>query len=707
MSSIKVAISQDFLTAFTDIPKAQQKKVQAFVSKFRSNPQAPSINYESIQDAASPDYRSVRIDQAYRGIVLKPEHGDVYLLLWVARHDSAYDWARRHTCQINPATGSLQLYQVQTEPEQITVRKPVVTVADTPLFSVRDRELTRLGVPAERLAQVKALTSMAELDRLAPKLPVEAHEALSFLADGIPLDEVMDEYALPDGPAAVDTSDVPAALQRAHSQRRFHVVEDDQELQQMLEAPLEQWRVFLHPTQRRLVERDWSGPVRVLGGAGTGKTVVAMHRARWLVRNRLKPDERLLFTTFTRNLAMDIEANLRSLCSAQEMKQVTVVNIDAWVKGFLAREGQPARIVYPGQDALDKCWDRAMQVADGSLGLSDEFIREEWQQVVLPQRILDRAAYFAAGRKGRGTPLTRKQRALLWPVFEEARFQLHQAGLLTSEDAMYLAMDLLNSGEAKQQFRTAVVDEAQDLGPEALRLIRALVPEDTNDLLIVGDGHQRIYARTTSLGSCGINIRGRGHKLRINYRTTDQIRKLATAILEDVPIDDLDGEADSQAGYRSLVEGVEPTLKGFDSSEEEATWVVEEIQRSHSEGMPLREICVVARTKTQLKPTEAALQAAGVKVVAVSREAADDATRSGVRVANMHRIKGLEFRIVFIVAVQDGVVPLDYAMNSASDPVERRRREINERALLHVAATRAIRTLTISWSGTPSRFVDQ
>lgn len=707
MTDIKIAISQDFLAAFTDITKAQQKKVQAFVCKFRSNPQASGINYETIRDAASAHYRSVRIDQAYRGIVLKPEQGEVYVLLWVARHDDAYDWARRHTCQINPATGSLQLYQVQADREPPSAPGPIESPHATPLITVRDRELTRLGVPADRLAQVKTLTSMAELDHLAPTLPVEVHEALSFLADGIPLEEVMAEYALADAPVTIDTGDVQAALQRAQTQRRFHVVEDDQELQRMLEAPLEQWRVFLHPTQRSLVERDWNGPVRVLGGAGTGKTVVAMHRARWMVRNRLRPDERVLFTTFTRNLAMDIEASLRTLCTAQEMKQITVINIDAWVRGFLGREEQAARIVYPGQDALENCWDRAMQLADSALGVSDAFVRDEWQQVVLPQRATDKDAYFKADRRGRGTALTRKQRAQLWPAFEEMRLQLHQAGLITSEDAMYLAMDLLQSGAAKQPFRAAVVDEAQDLGAEALQLIRALVPEDANDLMIVGDGHQRIYARTTALGSCGINIRGRGRKLRINYRTTDQIRKLATAILEDVPVDDLDADADSHAGYRSLVEGMEPVLKGFDSPEDEATWVVEDIKRLAGADVPLREICVVARTASWLKPIEAALQSAQINTLPVSRDTADDGTRSGVRIANMHRIKGLEFRAVYIVAVQKDVVPLKFAVDGASDSVEQRRREINERALLHVAATRAVSRLTMTWSGPASPFLDR
>ncbi|MCP4212579.1 MAG: UvrD-helicase domain-containing protein, partial [Halieaceae bacterium] len=224
----------------------------------------------------------------------------------------------------------------------------------------------------------------------------------------------------------VDADDLAAALQRPHSQRRFHVVDDEAELQQMLDAPLEQWRVFLHPSQRKLVERDWNGPVRVLGGAGTGKTVVAMHRARWLVRNRLGPDERVLMTTYTRNLAMDIEANLRKICNTGEMGRIDVINIDALVSRFLKRENQPTNIKYPGDQAFDRCWDKALQFASGELDLPDSFYREEWERVVLPQRVNSQQEYFHASRIGRGVPLSRKQRASIWKVFEEARFQLHQ-----------------------------------------------------------------------------------------------------------------------------------------------------------------------------------------------------------------------------------------------------------------------------------------
>lgn len=703
MAEVNLALSQDFLTAFARIPRSQQRKVQAFVSKFQANPTSPGINYEVIRDAANPNYRSVRIDQAYRGIVLKPDAGNVYLLMWVDHHDDAYDWATRHKCEVNPTTGALQLYEVELGAAAVPAPEAAEPAPAQTLFDLRDREYRRLGVPEDRLETVKQLTAVEQLDELQAHLPVEVYEALSFLVLGLPLKEVMQEYAVPIGPATVNVADVGAALERTQSRRSFHVLEDDQELQRMLEAPLEKWRVFLHPTQRRLVERDWNGPVRVLGGAGTGKTVVAMHRARWLARNHLKDGEKLLFTTFTRNLATDIEANLRTLCTSAEMNRITVVNIDAWVRRFLQAEKQPGRIVYSGDEALEGCWDLALQVLEDGAGVSDDFVHDEWQQVILSQRITTRAGYFGADRRGRGTPLTRRQRAALWPVFEEMRLQLHQAALLTPEDAMFLAADLLESSHAKPEFRAAVVDEAQDLGPEALTLLRSLVPEGENDLFITGDAHQRIYARRATLKDCGINIIGRGRKLRINYRTTDGIRQYATAVLAGTEFDDLDGEADDLRGYKSLVLGAEPALRGFGTADEEADWVAAEVERLHSEeGVPLQEMCITARMENLLKPTEKALTAAGLKSSTIRRDTADDVRREGVRLATMHRIKGLEFRHVFVVQANNRYIPLDYEQKRITDEAALKDFEQKERSLLHVAVTRAIRSVTITWNGEAS-----
>src|SRR6516162_7575951 len=295
-----VAISSDFFSAFAALPRTQQAKVSRFVEKFRENPSGPGINYERIEQARDKNLRSVRIDEAYRGIVLRPEKGNVYVLLWVDHHDEAYRWAANKMCPVNPESGSLQVVDV-------TVAAASTLATDRP------------AAPELYLPRALAVADEAGLDALAPELPEEASQALYMLAAGYSFEEVVAEQEKT-AARPVDVTDFVAALESPESQRRFYVVEDERELAAMLNAPLEQWRVFLHPSQRRLVERDWNGPVRVLGGAGTGKTVAALHRAKWLAENRFTGvNDRILFTTFTRNLAADIREDLGNICAPETM----------------------------------------------------------------------------------------------------------------------------------------------------------------------------------------------------------------------------------------------------------------------------------------------------------------------------------------------------------------------------------------------------
>lgn len=722
----KVALGDGFLQAFAAIPRAQQKAVMSFVSKFRANPRATGINYEVIRNARDPNFRSVRIDQNYRGIVLSPEQGNVYILLWVDKHDDAYTWAQRHRCQIHPTTGSLQLFEVEhgLEDENSAAATPAVGDQDieqataavptqdkpepkTPLFNLDDTTLLSLGVPQERLALVQALSCEQALEKIEARLPVEAFEALYLLAAGTPLSDVLQEYAAPNQ-HAVDTQDFAAALDHPATQRRFHVPEDEQELGRMLNAPLERWRVFLHPSQRQLVERNWNGPVRVLGGAGTGKTVVAMHRARWLVSQPSWPKgARLLFTTFTSNLALDIADNLRKICTPEQSQRIEVINLDAWVSQFVKRNGYQSSIIYPGgrDKNYEHCWSQAMTLASGELGLPDSFYQEEWQRVILTQQVRSRQEYFTASRIGRGVALNRRQRADIWPVFEEMREQLARGGFVTAEDAVHYALELLNQGDDKRSYHAVVVDEGQDFAAEALSLLRALVPEQANDMFIVGDAHQRIYQRKTSLSQCGINIMGRGRKLKINYRTTELIRRYATAVLEAVEVDDLDGGIDSTHDYRSLVLGQAPVVLNHLNMASEGQWIVQQIEQLHSMGVPLSEICIVARTNRLCSDYEQILQSAGLPTHTLSRQKTDDRAKDGVRFATMHRIKGLEFRCVMMAGINAGVVPLGVAMQASQDVVEQRLTDLNERALFHVAATRAVRYLYISSHGEPSEYL--
>lgn len=708
----KVALGDGFLQAFAAIPRAQQKAVMSFVSKFRANPRAPGINYETIRNARESNFRSVRIDQNYRGIVLSPEQGNVYILLWVDKHDEAYAWAMRHRCKIHPTTGSLQLFEVEHELEEPEIAKdslipqPVVLNVQ-PLFELDEITLLSIGVPQERLALVKALTSEKALEKAEARLPVEAFEALYLLAAGTSLDEVLQEYAVKKE-QPVDIDDFAAALEHPATQRRFHVPEDEQELGRMLNAPLERWRVFLHPSQRELVGRNWNGPVRVLGGAGTGKTVVAMHRARWLVAHEKWPKgARLLFTTFTSNLALDIAENLRKICTPEQFQRIEVINLDAWVSQFVKRNGYQSTIIYPGgkDKNYDSCWDKAMALMPSELDLPASFYHEEWQRVILTQQVLSRQEYFAASRVGRGVPLNRRQRANIWPVFEEMREQLARGGFVTAEDAVHYALELLKQGNDKRSYNAVVVDEGQDFTAEALKLLRALVPEQKNDIFIVGDAHQRIYQRTTALIQCGISIIGRGRKLKINYRTTELIRRYATALLEGIEIDDLDGGLDSTKDYRSLVLGQAPVIKNLENLASEGRWLLEQIKQLQSEGVSLSEICIVARTNKLCRDYEAILLSEGLPTHTLSRQRTDDRSKEGVRFATMHRIKGLEFRCVMMAGINDGLVPLRVAMQASQDVVEQRLTDINERALFHVAATRAVRYLYISSHGKPSEYL--
>jgi superfamily I DNA/RNA helicase len=320
--------------------------------------------------------------------------------------------------------------------------------------------------------------------------------------------------------------------------------------------------------------------------------------------------------------------------------------------------------------------------------------------------MMTRAEYFKASRKGRGVALTRKQRTEIWPVFEELRTQLHQQGLRTFEDATLDAADILNNQKIALPYRSIIVDEAQDMGPEALTLIRQLVPEQPNDIFIVGDGHQRIYRRKTTMGSCGIKIVGRSRKLRINYRTTEETRRFATAVLEDIAVDDLDGGEDACNDYRSLMHGTAPEVLGFDNLADEAKGIENKIQALHASGELLRDICVTARTKRIRNQLAEQFASLGLDTVTLEQQN-DNRSISGIRLATMHRVKGLEFRYVFIASVNAGVIPLKAATSGTEDPVETRQRDLNERALLHVAATRAIKSLTISYVSNPSPYLQQ
>ncbi len=702
---IKVAIASDFLLSFSKIPRKQQARVMNFITKFRSNPMLPGINYEKIAHAKDPNIRSVRIDQSYRGIVLKPDTGNVYVLLWIDHHDKAYKWAENKTYKIHPETGSLQVIEVEEIQDKQDIEHSGTEVKA--LFTdIHDRHLLSLGVPELQLPLVRDLKTAEDLDRIEDQLPQEAYEALFFLAEGFSLEDVFQDFEIAKIKEEVDTDDYESALNKPDSRRRFFLVEDDLELAAILNASLEKWRIFLHPSQQKVVERNWNGPVRVLGGAGTGKTVAAMHRAKWLVQNVFTNEkDRILFTTFTRNLAADIQENLSKICSRETMRRIEVVNLDRWVAGFLKKNGYDYKIDYGYR--TEPLWNKALDLVPSELDFDLSFYREEWERVIQAQAITSAEDYMKASRVGRGVRLNRKTRKALWTVFEEYRALLNEHGLREGNDAMRDARLLLERKKEILPYKAIIVDEAQDMGIQPFKLIRQMIPEEKkNDLFIVGDAHQRIYRHKVVLGQCGINIRGSGRKLKINYRTTDETRKWAVGLLKGVNVDDLDGGTDDQKGYKSLLHGVMPDVRHFDTFQEEVNFITEYLNKIENKTGAIKEVCLVARTNNLLKQYESAICDKGFEIYFVRRSEAEDRSSPGLRLATMHRVKGLEFDRVIIAGVNEGIVPFEGSGTDSSDPIVKRESEVHERALLYVSATRAKKEVVVTSFGKSSRFLD-
>jgi superfamily I DNA/RNA helicase/mRNA-degrading endonuclease RelE of RelBE toxin-antitoxin system len=693
-----VAISSDFFMAFAALPKQTQSKVSDFIGKFQANPKSPGINYEKIKEATDNKICSVRIDETYRGIVVRQEETGVYLLLWVDHHDEAYEWARRKKCTVNQKTGNIQVYDVQYEAE-VNIVSPNAVNGLFSQFSTRD--LQRIGVPDEQVMFVQKIRDFTDFYNSKSSLPADAYENLEWLANDFSISDVL---SMIEGSSInVAENDLGSALSSFGTKKSFYIVSGEDELSRIMADPLEKWRVFLHPTQRKAVENIYSGPARVLGGAGTGKTVVAMHRARFLA-SKMTGSNRILFTTFTANLAADIKENLKALCTAQEFRHIEVVNLDAWVYQYLKSSGYGASIIY--DEPLNAIWEEAVQKAEVSVDFTASFYFEEWTKVVAAQDAFTKELYLKAHRIGRDTRLDRKKRIQVWCVFDEYLKILRARGCSDIDTALYECRKIAESDLPAIKYPHIIVDEGQDISPNAYRLLRVLAGEEhNNDLFIVGDTHQRIYKNKATLSKCDINIRGRSIYLRINYRTTEEIRKYAFALLKGIPFDDLDEDYDDGRVCQSLTHGEMPSVRNFKDATSEHAFIVSEIKNLIGSGVDAKSICVVTRTHKLLNDYIAQLLHAGLRVYEIKRGKLDDRNYDGIRIATMHRVKGLEFGYMFVAAVNNRVMPLAPAIGHTDSP-SKVESTTTERSLLYVALTRAQKKAYITSYGTPSEFLN-
>ncbi|MCY4205280.1 MAG: AAA family ATPase [Bacteroidetes bacterium] len=693
---INLIQTNPFWAAVGRLPSAQQSKIIKFLQQYPVNPQKSSFNFEKIQASSSDQIRSLRLDQKYRIIAHQEKVNNTITCLHVDVHDAAYDWAQRHRFEKNKHTG---VYQTILISESSDIKPKTIQTEQGLFHKYRDRQLLRLGVPEEQLDLVRSFQTINDLNQNDHILPDDVWVVLSDLASGTPYENLEREII-----ARANEYDDKNVLDHPENKRQFVSI-TDKDLEKMMDAPLSEWRIYLHPSQDRIVKMNANGPIRVLGGAGTGKTVVAMHRAHHLASNVFtEKEDRILFLVFNRNLAADISANLKQMCTPDVFERIEVDNVDSWVVEQAGKLGLPNRMTYFGfKQELDKeAWKMAIDKQD-DLPFSEHFIRDEFDAVVAAEGLQSRDQYLRISRRGRGTRLTRTARRQLWDVFEAYRGELRHHNIGEPSDVKYQLAEKLRISPSN--YRSVVVDEVQDMSKAALQMIRAIVPEGSNDLLLTGDAHQRIYGRRVVLSHCNINIRGRSRRLRINYRTPERVRNWAIRFLEGIPYDDLDGDLDTMKGYTSLIQGDQPpTVCHYETKQEELESIISHIEDLAHDPAYLQNICLVAPSLDAVNRYEGALMATGIKVHQLKKNN-DNSSIPGVRLATMHRVKGLEYDHIIVASVNKNLLPLQVALRKAEDEMEKQEIHRKARSLLYVACTRARKTLFISSFGKQSSLI--
>lgn len=703
------------------LTRADIGAVYEFMHKFRRNPANPGLHLQQL--GGDSRLWSARVNKDYRALLLHVSDQD-YLLVDVKPRGEVYENLDRYAYQVNRVTGGIEVIDLQPVGDSLAGRAladdapavpPAAVVKPEPLFaSLRDEQLIELGVAEPLLPHIRAVTTEDELLELVKSAPTLTVDVLFALHDGMPVEEVFTKITQPvQAEEPVDPEDFATAADRQATQ----VSSDDEALQAMLGEPFERWQVFLHPYQRKIVEAAYNGPVRVSGGPGTGKTIVALHRVAHLVA-QLPPgaDRPVLLTTFNRNLAADLRTKLVALGGQEVAARVDIVNIDRLATRVVREaQGGPTGNVMDDNE-VPNLWGAFLAQIGGS-AFDADFLAAEWTHVILGNVLTTRTEYFRARRAGRGQRIGREQRDEIWRLAERFTSWLDQQGIRTwrqiAAQAARVEMDRAARADSdteassgsrpRHRYRHIVVDEAQDLSAAHWKMLRAMVPPGRDDMFLTGDTHQRLYDNYATLSSLGINIRGRSRRLTLSYRTTRQILATALGIMTGETYDDLDGGSDTLAGYRSVLHSNRaPIIRGAATWAEEMDLVASQLA---AWGKPDDgSVAIALPTRDLLGQLMNRLRESGTKV----SEIGPDGPRSpdGVHLGTMHRFKGLEYQRVVIAGASDGLLPrLRINEHREADPRRYERERQRDRSLLFVAATRARDDLAIFWHGKPSPFL--
>ena len=687
-------IADTFSSALSKLSAQEQKAVKITVFDLQQDPSSSSLQFHRVDKSKDANFWSIRVNLDIRVIVHKTDKS--FLVCYVDHHDDAYKWAERRRIDTHPRTGAAQIVEVRERVEEYTSFRD--TLIDTaiaspqpskdgdvlPFSNLQQDDMLDVGVPEDWVSDVLRASEDRFLD-LATHLPGEASEALlEYISTGI----LTKAQASTEGTSAFDH---PDAL------RRFRVMENIEELELALEYPWDKWILYLHPSQQSVVERDFTGPARVSGSAGTGKTVVALHRVKRILDE--DPSARPLLTTFSEPLASNLSHKLECLVG-DKASRVSVASFMGVAKELFVLVN--AHDPHPANDAHIKAALQAANKEVGDTGFSDRFLLAEWNHVVDAWQIGDLEAYATVPRLGRKNRLGTKQRERVWPIFERARQLLSAQGRQTWPEIFASVTNYFGKAQHKP-FSHVVVDEAQDLGVPELRMLSQIVGTGNNNLFFAGDLGQRIFQEPFSWKQLGIDIRGRSSTLKVNYRTSHQIRETVDLLLP-ATVRDVDGNQEDRKGTVSVFNGPRPEIKLACSDQEELSLVCDWLRKRLDEGVVVDEIGIFVREASLLNRPREVAKRLDLSVAELSARFEDRSSK--LAIGTMHLAKGLEFKAVIVMACDEGILPDEARLAAAADETEMDNVYDTERHLLYVACTRARDHLLITAIEPGSEFLE-
>jgi superfamily I DNA/RNA helicase len=710
-----------------------KRRVIDFLDNLQNDESAVAQLIEQVPDAGDARVRLGRIGLGHSAILFSvaPTGGEASYVFMGAWPDAeAAELAPRAGLKVNPVNGVLDL--VINDASEPTDAAPTAAVAAGRGYLAElgftPTQLTEeLGLDPKLTERVLAAEDDHVINTIAANTEGWQADAILELACGVALDEIREKLRLVDNPvdaSLAEDDQILQALEHPASKIQFTYVGDSaDELRRVIEGgSFAAWRTFLHPEQRAYADKQYNGAFRLSGGAGTGKTVVALHRARNLWRRN--PDARIVLTTFNRTLARQLRMDLEALEPGIEFADapgavgVYIDGVDKLASDVLSRADNLAPIaeavlgsatdVSSRRTDVFKVWREVVKSVDSTLDsrlATPTFLDNEYTAVVLANQITTVAEYAKIARAGRGVRLNRAQRIAVWKLIEAFRRRSRMDGTISFPEVLALAAEHLRQRtDAGGGFLAdhVIIDEAQDLHATHWALLRALVAEGPDDLFIAEDSHQRIFGQPVVLGRLGVKIVGRSRRLTLNYRTTAETLKFAIDILSGADYHDLEESEESTHGYRSARTGPDPKLLACDSLSDELEQVTARVRAWLDHGTEPESIAILTRGKNDRSQFVRALGERGIQ----ARVLEDNPAGPGhVQVLTMHRSKGMEFAKVILAGVDDAHVPAKSVMNEAPEE-ERGEAELRERSLLYVAASRARDQLVVTWSGQRSTLLD-